>query len=690
VYYVQIAVIGVFFGSLYALSGTGIVLTYTATGVFNIAHFAVALLAGYLGWQLSGRWGLPLVVVVPIVLIVCGPLLGLVLERVVFRPLQERRASSSERLVAALGVSVVILAVVNAIWGPAVQGTPTEPVPRLFGVSLHTWGSLQVDNEQLGIFATVLAVALILYVLLQKTFLGTSIRAVVDRRELAELAAINTNRVSQVAWGLGCTLAALTGLIISQGTLEPTKVIFFGIETFSVAVVARLTKISWAILFGVLVMGVGKGLLDSFEPFGATGAAAETYQAVVLNLSSVVLFLVLVLYRHLDEVGDTGTAAGGLVVGSLGRRATRPGIMIAGLAAAAALLAPAILGRADLRLAQTVLALSVIFVSIVCITGFSGHLTLGQASIAGLGAFFTARAYNGMGIGIGSAHLTMKLPVLGAMVVGAIASMLAGLVAGYPALRRKGLFLGLTTLALALIIDRFVFNTRLFLGPAGSQRTVRPSLFGWDLKGDTAFYFFELVVVVLALLVARNLRSGRLGRVMAAMRDSETASQSIGIQLRRAKLFVFGVSSAMAGIGGALLTQSNENWDVNTFNPIFGLFWFTAVLVCGVSSIGGGVLAAVLYVVIPRWLDLDLQSAVGVFGFGAIFLGRLPGGIVAQGQRLAAALRQRLEEQLGLAKAKAQREAEEADALAGPPGLVPTAFAERALADPSVLRGVDP
>ena len=156
--------------------------------------------------------------------------------------------------------------------------------------------------------------------------------------------------------------------------------------------------------------------------------------------------------------------------------------------------------------------------------GFSGHLTLGQASIAGLGAFFTARATNGIGIGIGEWELfTLQLPVLLAMVFGASVSMLAGLAAGYPALRRKGLFLGLTTLGLALIIDRFVFNTQIFQGPPGSLTVVRPSIFGIDLSGDTAFYFYELTVVALMFALARNLRSGRLGRVLAAMRDSETA-----------------------------------------------------------------------------------------------------------------------------------------------------------------------
>src|SRR5690606_8247020 len=125
--------------------------------------------------------------------------------------------------------------------------------------------------------------------------------------------------VSQVAWSLGCTLSALTGLIIPQGTLEPTKIIFFGIETFSVAVVARLTSITRAILFGFIVMGMGRALLDHFEPFGATGDAADVYTAVVLNLSSIVLFVALVAFRRLDEVGETGGGGPGLVAAAFGR-----------------------------------------------------------------------------------------------------------------------------------------------------------------------------------------------------------------------------------------------------------------------------------------------------------------------------------------------------------------------------------
>jgi branched-chain amino acid transport system permease protein len=236
------------------------------------------------------------------------------------------------------------------------------------------------------------------------------------------------------------------------------------------------------------------------------------------------------------------------------------------------------------------------------------------------------------------------------MLFGGLIALGAGLLAGYPALKRKGLFLGLTTLGLALIIDRFVFNARMFKGGPGGLTVERPMLFGLDLTGDRAFFFFELVVVGLCLLLARNLRSGRLGRVLAAMRDSETAAQSIGINLRRAKLFVFGVSSFMAGIGGALLAQSGQNWDNNSFNPVLGLFWFVAVVVCGISSLGGGVLAAVLYVAIPRQFNLDIQSAIGLFGLTAVFLGRLPGGLIAQPTRIAAWFRSRVGEELRAAQ----------------------------------------
>ena len=159
------------------------------------------------------------------------------------------------------------------------------------------------------------------------------------------------------------------------------------------------------------------------------------------------------------------------------------------------------------------------------------------------------------------------------------------------------------------------------------------------------------------------------------MRDSETAAQSVGIGLRRAKLFVFGVSSAMAGIGGALLTQANQNWDTDHLQP-----GVRPVLVHrrgGVRRVERPRRACSpprSTSLIPRQLDLDIQSAIGLFGIGAVFLGRLPGGVVGPGRPPRA---RRCAP--GSAEAVPARPARRLRPRR--PAPVPTAFAERVLAE---------
>src|SRR5205807_601972 len=168
-----------------------------------------------------------------------------------------------------------------------------------------------------------------------------------------------------------------------------------------------------------------------------------------------------------------------------------------------------------------------------------------------------------------------------------LGAVVVGLIAGYPALKRRGLFLGLTTLAIGLLTYQFVFSSNIFAGGSSGLTTHRPSLFGLSLDGERPFYWFELAWVGVLLLLARNLRSGRLGRILAAMRDSETATRSIGIDLRRYKLFIFSVSAFIAGIGGALLAQQTRVFSPFAFDPLTSLRWFLVVVVAGVGSLGG-------------------------------------------------------------------------------------------------------
>ena len=142
------------------------------------------------------------------------------------------------------------------------------------------------------------------------------------------------------------------------------------------------------------------------------------------------------------------------------------------------------------------------------------------------------------------------------------------------------------------------------------------------------------------MVLARNLRSGRLGRILAAMRDSETAARSVGIDLRAYKLFVFGASAFIAGIGGALLSQQAHAFSPTTqFEPISSsLLWFVALIVAGVGSLGGAVVGAAGLVLLAFFGLSDVAPAF--IALGALLIGYLPGGsIMGMLQKLADWLR---------------------------------------------------
>ncbi|MFI5041160.1 MAG: ABC transporter permease [Acidimicrobiales bacterium] len=608
---VDLALAGVGVGALAALAGLGLLVTYRVTGVFNLAFGAIAVLAAYLLWQAVRVWHWPLAPAAALDLLVICPAIGLLLDRAVFRPLQRRGASPAESLVATLGVFVLIVGAVTFIWGS--QARPDAPA--LLSARIVTLpGGASVRRDTLLDLGTVLVVGLGLAVVM-RTRLGLLARAVVEQRDLAELTAIDADEVSAIAWAVGAFLAGLAGILLApRFRLDPFGLTLVVLGTMAVVVVARLVSPLAVILTG-LAIGIAQSELTRYH---LSGSPRVLLEALSSNLFVVVLLVALIALRRLDD-GSHGAGATGGLTSHLASRRELPPPRGWWLPALFLLTIPLLLSGPNLQSAQQVPALAVIFVSIVVVTGYTGQISLGQAGLAGLGALFAAKLAHGQVPGIPSMPGIVALPVA-VVLVG-----LFGLLVAWPAIRRRGLFLALTTFAIAVVVSRFVFDQPRFV----SDVVIGPPR---PFTGDRSYYLFELACLGAALIVVRNHHRGRLGRALLAVRDDEPGADACGVDAHRLRIWAFAVSSGLAALGGALLAASFRSFDASTFDPIEGLIWFAAVVVFGVDSAAGAVLGAALIVGVDATARLGVSTIV--IGIGAVLLGRLPGGVLYSLRRL--------------------------------------------------------
>ncbi|WP_051966366.1 ABC transporter permease [Kitasatospora mediocidica] len=607
---IDFALAGVAVGAAAALSGVGLVVCYQLTGVLNLAQGGIAVFIAYLLRELVVVRGWPVGWGAVLCLLVVAPGLGMLLQLAVFGPLQRRRAAVGELVVACVGVLVLLIGAVAAIWGT----TPLADVPALVPartVTLPGGHLLRVDAvAQLG---AVLVIAVALWAVGRWTGFGVRARAVSADPTLAELAGVNAGRVAAAGWAFGSFAAGLVGVLLAPLVLlDPYGLPLLVMETLAVAVAARLRSLPIAVAVG-LALGIGQSELSWLHPAGTLGPLLDAVQS---NLFAVALLVAaLVPWGFVEGFADQGLLGGGGLP-QLGRPpGGGRGRGWAAVACALALLTPLALRAGGVRAVLTVPALALILLSVVLVTGGGGLVSLGQGAFAGLGALAAALLASG------------RIPAGAALVVTVLGLAAAGLLIGRPVVHRRGLVLALVTFALALGLSRFVFEQP--YATAGLT-VLRPAF----LRGDHAFYAAELAVLGAGALLVAAVRRGRLGRALVAMRDHEAGAWAAGVAVPRVKLLVFGLGASLAGAGGVLLALAGEAFDASVFDPVQGLLWFAAVVVAGVDSAVGAVLAAFALV------GLDAATVPGmsavVVGALAAGAGWLPGGLAGGIRRMVA------------------------------------------------------
>ncbi|GGT12419.1 hypothetical protein GCM10010222_63100 [Streptomyces tanashiensis] len=571
----ELTLAGLAVGSAAALTGIGLVVTYRATGVLNLAHGAVAMICAYVLRQLVVEEGWPLPLGALVTLLVVAPALGLVLDRGVFRPLALLGSNPAQTLVATIGVFVLLVGGAVLLWGPGAR----DDAPVLLGDD--PWTQL----------AAVVALACLVGAVTRWTRFGRELRAVVDNRPLAVLAGIDADRVAAAGWAFGSFTAGLTGVLLAPYVrLDPYGMPLLVVEVIAVAVIARMRSLPVAVA-AALAIGVAQAQLTRLHPEGWAG---PLLQAVGANLFVVAL---LVAALVLPGVGGKGRDA----LPPPARAAHVPPALW--LVVGVLLLLPLGLAGSDLHTAVQVPALAVILLSLVVVAGRGGQIALGQAAYAGLGALFTALL------------ASAGIPTLLALVLAVPMVAVTGLVTGRPAIRRHGLALALATLAVGVAVSRFVLTqpyatAGLSLGrPAG-------------LSDDRAFYALELVVLAGCLGLVAALRRGRTGRALAALRDHEPGAEAAGVPVPRLKLLAFVLGAALAALGGGLLGLGLRAFDPEQYDPVRGLLWFAAVLVLGADSLLTPLAAAALLIT----LDAGPQAgtAAALIGLLAAMTGRVP------------------------------------------------------------------
>jgi branched-chain amino acid transport system permease protein len=631
------AVGGLPFGCTVALVAVGLVLTYRVTGVFHFAFGAQAYAAGVTYVTLTGNdvpgTGWPPLAAAAFIVFVVAPLFGALLDWGLFSRIP--RANVTAKIVTSLGLMAFLPNVVQMVVGPITVNS--APAPFLAHYTVLLAGVL-VTGPEIATAVTTGVVLVTLMALFRFGPFGVRFRAAIESPKLLELQGVRSRRVVRVSWMTSTALAALAGVLFvpmyATQSAESYGVLL--VAAVAGAALGGLASLPLAVVGGVLL-----GLLEGIVP-GYLSPDTVWYTALVPSLPFFLLLVLLVAhprFRRGVEVGDPLSAveppppapALALRPATVDQtvRSLRWPVLIVGVVAVLLFVPELWVGTLSLGAAT-----AVIFLSVTLLTGLAGQLSLAQVVFAGIGGCATAQLST-------NAHV----PVLAAMVLGALIAGVGGWVASLPALRRRGLPIALLTLCFSLLADNLLFPTSFIGGGPAGLSVARPVLGGVNFAGVGSRSFFALCVLVLLAVAAvvHIFLRGSTGRALSAVHASEVAAAAVGVPARRLTVGIFMLSAFVAGLGGALFAVALGTVNVADFNAGFGPVYLVVVVTVGAATVEGAVIAGFVYAALPQVLALLPQRVGGgsqgtaltivLLSVGAFTYARHPEGLVEYGRR---------------------------------------------------------
>ncbi|HYD10940.1 MAG TPA: ABC transporter permease [Acidimicrobiales bacterium] len=610
-----VIVIGLVLGTVTALLAMGLILIYRTNRFINFAYGSMGSLAGVLAVGMHLQHGWSFWVALPVG-VVGGAIVGGLVEVLVIR-----RFANASRLI----LTVASIGLAQLLGGFELLGSKAIDFVSLTGgfnipldVSVDLGAKTLTGDEMLIVAVVPFVIAFIAWFLL-KTDAGVAVRAAAENADRALLYGIPIKRLSTIVWIIAGSLSALTfimkspftGIAPGAASQGPTVLL----PALAAAVVARMESLPAA-----FVAGVSLGVIEQLVRWNYS----DTPSMVNVVFLAIILGSLLLQKNKLSRAHETGASTWSAtgIIKPIPRELRRlPEIRIGKAVLFTAIglafvFVPMSWGPSRQLLAAVAMVWGMTAVSLVVLTGWGGHISLGQFALVGVG-----------GLVAGNLLVDHNTDLFVTLLASGIAGGLVAMLVGLPALRIKGLFLAVTTMALAIALDSYVLNFNNFpdLIPTSIDR---PLLWGrYRLEDEYAMYALCLAFLALSMLVAAGVRKARSGRVLIAIRDNQRAAESAAVPATATKLSAFLLAGVIAGVAGGLHVQILHSLNPGTYNPAMSLDIFSTAVIGGLGSVGGALIGVLLF----RWLETitalgDLRLLLTGAGL-LVVLYALPGGL---------------------------------------------------------------
>ncbi len=523
-------VIGISTGSVYGLAGTGLVLTYKTSGIFNFAHGSVATLSVFLFFVLRTEHGVPWPLAAGASVLILGPALGALLE-LLARALGD--ASHVLKIASTIGILILVLALGHLWFGS--KTTTFEPFLPQRTVRIL---DVNVGWDRLALAVVALLATAGLYCFFRVGRLGAAMRAVVDDASLVAMTGEDPARVRRWAWMIGATFASLSGVLLAPGlSLNGLVLTLLVVQAFGAAAVGMFSSLPLTYAGGVLI-GVAGALSTKFV------VNIPSLSGLPPGLPFIVLFLALILTPRARLASRRYVPTKRLADPWFAPRRVR---LLAGAVIVAGLCFVPLLVGTKLGVWSSALVDVILFLSLGLLIRTSGQVSLCQYGFAAVGAAAMAHFTHDVGI-----------PWTIALILSGLVAIPVGALIAIPAIRLSGVFLALATFGFGILLEQLVYSMRFMFGATSEgAQGARPvfDIGPFHLSTDTGFYYVLLFFAVAASVAVVAIGRSRLGRLLRAMSDSPLALETLGVSVNVARVLAFCISAFMAAIAGALLTS---------------------------------------------------------------------------------------------------------------------------------------